>query len=179
MVLFMTNAQYAFELPITVREDDIDELDHVNNVVYLRWVQEAATAHWRVLAREEERARLLWVVIRHEIDYKRPAMPGDAIVARTWVGEADGRAFERHTEIVRAGDRQNKEKLLARARTLWCPVDEKTLRPVEPGEQVRARFSTKSTAPLKPKEGRNGPPGPEEGGNGAPESKSPPQSQSS
>ena len=102
MVLFMTNAQYAFELPITVREDDIDRLGHVNNVVYVRWVQEAATAHWRVLASEEERARLLWVVIRHEIDYKRPAMPGDAIVARTWVGEADGLAFERHTEIVRS-----------------------------------------------------------------------------
>ena len=120
----MTNAQYAFELPITVREDDIDRLGHVNNVVYVRWVQEAATAHWRVLASEEERARLLWVVIRHEIDYKRPAMPGDTIVART----------------------------------LWCPVDAKTLRPVEPGEQVRARFSTKSKDPLLPKEGRNGAP---------------------
>src|SRR6266511_3922041 len=163
MVLFMTNAQYAFELPITVREDDIDELDHVNNVVYLRWVQEAATAHWRVLAREEERARLLWVVIRHEIDYKRPAMPGDAIVARTWVGEADGLAFERHTEIVRADDGQNKEKLLARARTLWCPLDAKSMRPIEPGPEVRARFSTKSTAPLKPKTGLNGPPGSKEG----------------
>ena len=150
----MTNTQ-AFELPITVREEDIDELDHVNNVVYLRWVQEAATAHWRVLASEDERARLLWVVIRHEIEYKRPAMLGDAIIARTWVGEADGLAFERHTEILRAGDR----KLLARARTLWCPVDAKSMRPVEPGEEVRARFSTKSTAPLKPKERLNGAPG--------------------
>ncbi len=154
----MTDSRQAFELPIMVREEDIDELGHVNNVVYLRWVQEAATAHWRVLASEDERARLLWVVIRHEIDYKRPAMPGDEIVARTWVGEADGLAFERHTEILRAGDRRNKEKLLARARTLWCPVDAKTMRPVEPGPEVRARFSTKSKDPLLPQEGRSGAP---------------------
>ena len=149
----MTNANEPFELPITVHDADIDELGHVNNVVYLRWVQEAATAHWRVLASEEERARLLWVVIRHEIDYKRPAMLGDVLVARTWVGEADGLAFERHTEIVREGDGAGVpgkpatgllgRKLLARARTLWCPIDAKTMRPVEPGEEVRARFSKK------------------------------------
>jgi acyl-CoA thioester hydrolase len=128
----------VFEIPIAVREEDIDQLGHVNNVVYLRWVQEAATAHWNVLASDEERARLLWVVIRHEIDYKRAAMLGDSIVARTWVGLAEGLAFERHTEIVRSAD----GKLLARARTLWCPVDAKNLRPVEPGAEVRARFST-------------------------------------
>jgi acyl-CoA thioester hydrolase len=132
----MTDTQ-VFKLPIAVREEDIDQLGHVNNVVYLRWVQDAATAHWNVLATAEERARLLWVVVRHEIDYKRSAMLGDAIVARTWVGKADGLAFERNTEIVRAGD----GKVLARARTLWCPVDAKNLRPLEPGEEVRARFS--------------------------------------
>jgi acyl-CoA thioester hydrolase len=110
----------------------------VNNVVYVRWVQEAAIAHWSVLASAEEQARLRWVIIRHEIDYKRAAFLNDAIVARTWVGKAEGLAFERNTEIIRAGDR----KLLARARTLWCPVDAKTLRPTEPGDEVRARFST-------------------------------------
>jgi acyl-CoA thioester hydrolase len=133
----MTNEHQAFELPITVREEDIDQLGHVNNVVYLRWVQEAATAHWQVLASEEERRRLFWVVMRHEIDYKRPALMDDELMARTWVGTARGLAFERFTEIVRVDDR----KVLARARTLWCPVDAQTLRPVEPGKEVRARFS--------------------------------------
>jgi acyl-CoA thioester hydrolase len=132
--------QNAFELPITVHDEDIDALGHVNNVVYVRWVQEAAIAHWRVLASEEERRRLLWVVVRHEIDYKRPALPEDEIVARTWVGEAHGLSFERFTEILRAEDR----KLLARARTLWCPIDAQTLKPVDPGEEVRARFSTRA-----------------------------------
>lgn len=133
----MEMVQNVFELPITVREEDIDQLGHVNNVVYVRWVQEAAVAHWNVLSPVKERARLLWVVIRHEIDYKHPAFLNDAIVARTWVGDAEGLAFERHTEIVRVKDR----KLLAKARTLWCPVDAKTMRPTEPGAEARARFS--------------------------------------
>lgn len=128
----------AFELEIAVREEDIDQLGHVNNVVYLRWVQEAATAHWSVLASAPEKMRLLWVVIRHEIDYKRQAFLQDTIIARTWVGKAEGLAFERNTELLRASDR----KLLAQARTLWCPVDAKTMRPTEPGDDVRARFST-------------------------------------
>jgi len=128
----------AYELQITVHEEDIDRLGHVNNVVYLRWVQEAAIAHWSVLASAEERSRLLWVVVRHEINYKRSARLEDKVIARTWVGRAEGLSFERHTEIVRADD----GKVLARARTLWCPVDAETLRPVEPGEEVRARFST-------------------------------------
>ena len=69
----METVQNVFELPITVHEEDIDQLGHVNNVVYVRWVQEAAVAHWNVLMPAQENTRLLWVVIRHEIDYKHPA----------------------------------------------------------------------------------------------------------
>jgi len=109
----------AFELEIRVDAADIDELGHVNNVVYVRWVQEAAVAHWRALTTAAQQAELAWVVLRHEVDYKRPALPGDALVARTWVGPASKATFERHTEILRLPERE----LLARARTLWCPVD--------------------------------------------------------
>ncbi len=125
-----------YELPIRVLPDDIDELGHVNNVVYLRWVQDIAVAHWRHLATPEQQQALIWVVIRHEIDYKHPAMAGDELVARTWVGVASRRTFERHTEIARADGR-----LLARARTLWCPLDPATHRPVSVDDDVRARFS--------------------------------------
>ena len=142
----METVQKVFELPITVTEADIDQLGHVNNVVYVRWVQEAAMAHWNVLASEQEKARLTWVVVRHEIDYKRAALLGDQVVARTWVGNADGLAFERHTEMVRAGD----HRLLAKARTVWCPVHATTLRPMEPGEEVRARFSASAPRRLAP-----------------------------
>jgi acyl-CoA thioester hydrolase len=127
----------AFELPIAVQPGDIDELGHVNNVVYLRWVQEAAIAHWRAAASPEQQAEVAWVVVRHEIDYRRPAMPGDVVVARTWVGTATDLRFDRHTELLRATDR----KLLARARTVWCPVDPATSRPRRPSAGVRQRFS--------------------------------------
>lgn len=116
---------------------DIDELGHVNNVVYLRWVQDAATAHWRAAATKEQQEAIAWVALRHEIDYKHPAMPGDAIVASTWVGSAESVRFERFVEILRANDR----KLLAHARTLWCPISRATGRVTRVGDDVRRVFS--------------------------------------
>jgi acyl-CoA thioester hydrolase len=126
-----------FELDLQVRPEDIDQLKHVNNVVYLRWVQDAAVAHWTASAPAEAQATLFWVVVRHEIDYRRPALLGDGILARTWVGSAEGRHFERFTEILRASDRS----LLARARTLWCPMSMTTGRPTQVNNEVRAAFS--------------------------------------
>jgi acyl-CoA thioester hydrolase len=133
----MPSPAARFEFVLEVLPEDIDRLGHVNNVVYLRWVQDAAVAHWRALASPEQQAALVWVVVRHEIDYAHPAMPGDGIVVTTWVGAASRRTFERFTEIRRAADRRR----LARARTLWCPLDRATFKPVVVGEDVRARFS--------------------------------------
>lgn len=127
-----------FELAIRVQPSDIDELGHVNNVVYLRWVQDVAVAHWRSAATAQQQADVLWVVVRHEVDYKHPARLEDGIVARTWVGAATRSTFERHTEILRAADR----RVLVRARTLWCPISPGTLRPMQVGDDVRERFST-------------------------------------
>jgi acyl-ACP thioesterase len=88
----------VFELAISVKPEDIDELGHVNNVSYVRWVQDVAVAHWRSAAPAEDQAKLLWVVVRHEIDYKQAAFLGDEILARTWVGGATRITFERHTD---------------------------------------------------------------------------------
>jgi acyl-CoA thioester hydrolase len=131
-----------FDLHLAVQPGDIDQLGHVNNVVYLRWVQEVATAHWQAAAEPADLAALAWVVVRHEIDYLRPARPDDTILARTWVGAVVGRDFERHTEIRRARD----SKLLARARTLWCPIDRATGRPAQPSPSVRDRFAVSDAA---------------------------------
>ncbi len=127
----------SFELPITVLPADIDELGHVNNITYIRWVQDAAAAHWTAAAPSADRERLRWIVLRHEIDYKRPARLGDQVIARTWVGSATRLRFDRHTEIVRASD----GTLLVKARTVWCPVDARTLRPTAVSAAVRAGFS--------------------------------------
>ena len=131
------DAHAPFELELQVQPEDIDMLNHVNNVVYLKWVQDVAIAHWTSAAPAEAQAALFWVVVRHEIDYRRPALLGDRIIARTWVGPAAGRNFERNTELLRASDRT----LLARARTLWCPMSTTTGRPTHVSEAVRAGFS--------------------------------------
>lgn len=128
----------VFELPREIGTADIDDLGHVNNVVYLRWIQDVAIAHWTSAATAAQQGEVAWVAVRHEIDYKHPALPGDGIVARTWVGTADAHRFERLTEIVRAADR----KVLARARTLWCPINRSTGRLTRVSDAIRAVFST-------------------------------------
>jgi acyl-CoA thioester hydrolase len=128
-----------FEIEIEVEPADIDQLGHVNNVVYLRWVQDAAVAHWSAVATDREKQYLAWVVVRHEIEYKRPAFESDGIIARTWVGGVSRRAFERHSELLRQSDR----KLLAKALTLWCPIDPETKKPVDVAPDVVERFSTR------------------------------------
>ncbi|HEY0787005.1 MAG TPA: acyl-CoA thioesterase [Thermoanaerobaculia bacterium] len=129
-----------YEEIVRVAADDLDERRHVNNLVYVRWVQQIAVAHWHALAPQEDRASFAWVVLRQEIDYVHPAFLDDEIVLRTWVGTASGLSFERHTEIRRRGD----DRILARARTLWCPVDAQTGRPRRVRPEVRRLFSKSS-----------------------------------
>jgi acyl-CoA thioester hydrolase len=126
-----------FEISVAVMPADIDEQNHVNNPVYLRWVQEVATAHWQAIASSEAQGEIGWVVLRHEIDYKAPACLDDEIVLRTWVGKATRLTFERFTEILRQSDGQ----LLSKARTLWCPINAQTGRPVRVPLEVREKFS--------------------------------------
>jgi acyl-CoA thioester hydrolase len=92
-----------------------------------------------------EHDRLHWVVTRHESDYRRSALVGDEIVAWTWVGTASRRAFDRCTELVRGWA----EKVLARARTAWCPIDAASDKPTDVSAEVRARFSVPEQ-PLDP-----------------------------
>lgn len=137
-------AAARFELRVRVAAADIDQLGHVNNVVYLRWVQDAAVAHWRsVTSGDPELSGIPWIVRRHEIDYRRAARLGDTVIARTWVGETDGLTFERHTEILRAAD----GRLLARAHTLWCPVNPATGRVRRLDPAIHDRFHESASLP--------------------------------
>jgi acyl-CoA thioester hydrolase len=126
-----------FELTRRVEAGDLDERAHVNNVVYVQWVQDAAAAHWNALAPPGEQEHIAWVALRHEIDYLKPALLSDEVIIATWVGVAVGLSFERFTEMRRRSD----DLVLARARTLWCPVDARTGRPRRVGAEVRARYS--------------------------------------
>ena len=125
-------------MTVPVLSTDIDEQGHVNNTVYLRWIQDVATAHWKSLASAQSQAAIGWVVLRHEIDYKLRASFGDEIVLRTWVGQASRLNFERFTEVRRRIDNQ----LLSQARTLWVPIDVRTGKPTRVSAELRAQFST-------------------------------------
>ena len=126
-----------FSITVEVQPKDIDVQGHVNHLVYLHWVQEAAIAHWSTIAPQHEQEKLIWVVRRHEIDYKKPAMDGDTITVQTWIGTASRLAFDRHTEMIRASD----GRILALARTVWCPIDRKSGRPTDVSPEIRSLFS--------------------------------------
>ena len=121
-----------FSLSITVHKNDIDELGHVNNVVYVRWVQEVAAAHWDSLASSEIKQKYVWVVLRHEIDYLSAALENDIITATTWVGESKGARSERFVQITHG----KTGKLIAQAKTIWCMLNSVTMRPKRVDEEV-------------------------------------------
>ena len=112
-----------FEIEMIVSEKDIDHLNHVNNVVYLQWVQDIATKHWNQLKDGHDTSNYVWVVIRHELDYSGQATLNDVIKIKTWVGETTGIKSIRHVAFYKG------ERLLVEAKTFWCLVDAKTLRP--------------------------------------------------
>jgi acyl-CoA thioester hydrolase len=126
----------SFEARITATQADIDELGHVNNAVWVRWIQDMATAHWYETARPEHRDAYIWVVIRHEIDYLRSVGPGETVTGRTWVGDAPkGARFDRHVEFT--GD---DGKPRVRARTTWAIIDKASGRPIRVPPDVIAPF---------------------------------------
>jgi len=127
-----------FEMTVPVLPTDIDEQNHVNNTVYLRWIQDVATTHWKSLASAQSQAAIGWILLRHEIDYKTPASLGDEIVLRTWVGQASRLKFERFTEIRRKID----DRLLAQGRAVWVPIDVRTGKPTRVSAELRSQFST-------------------------------------
>jgi acyl-CoA thioester hydrolase len=125
----------GFSMPVVAAVADIDALGHVNNTIYLRWVQDVATAHWRAVARAEDVDCYIWVVTRHEIDYLRATLVGDALTVTTWVGVPKGARFDRFVEIAGADGR-----LRARAMTIWALFDRASGRAIRVPLEVAAPF---------------------------------------
>jgi len=123
-----------FSHSFRVSAEDIDEQGHVNNVAYLKWIQDVAVAHWLHSASEEQVAKYSWVTVRHEIDYKKQAFESEEITATTWVGEWSKVTCERFTEISRNGE------LLVKGRTVWCMIDRETARPSRIASDLIERF---------------------------------------
>lgn len=131
----------VFQLTIPVLPIHIDVMNHVNNVVYLQWVQDAAAAHWNAKAPEALRQQFNWVVLRHEIDYKSPAFLHDEVVAATWVLDYEGVRSTRIVQLKRKSD----ERLLAEAKTNWCLLNASTNRPTRVPEEIKQIFLPTNT----------------------------------
>ena len=125
-----------YEKKLVVEEKHLDKQRHVNNVQYVQWVQDVAEEHWEVRATEEQKAEVIWVVVRHEIDYKKEAFLGDDISLQTYVGETTHVTSIRHVIIKNS----KTKKLLAEAKTTWCLLNAKTKKPVKISEELKRVF---------------------------------------
>ena len=128
---------------IGIEPADIDFMGHVNNANYLKWVQAAVIDHWQRLAPAEAVAGHLWVALKHEITYRKPAFLNDDVIATVLLEKVQGaRAF--YETIIKRG-----EDVLAEVKSRWCCLDAETLRPSRLTSNVIERFFPKDgTAPL-------------------------------
>ena len=130
----------SFTQIFTATPADIDELGHVNNAVWVRWIQDMATSHWAAVAVAEHVAAYIWVVTRHEIDYRGNVGPGESVTGRTWIeAEPKGAQFDRRVDFVNVDG-----KVLVRANTTWAMLDKATGRLVRVRPEIAAPFMVTS-----------------------------------
>jgi acyl-CoA thioester hydrolase len=123
---------------IDILTDDIDFMGHVNNARYLGWVQDAVLAHWNKLAPPETAAKYLWVALKHEITYRKPAFLDDDVIASVVLEKVHGaRSF--YDTIIKRG-----EDVLAEVKSSWCCIDAETLRPARIAAEIQAHFFPKA-----------------------------------
>ncbi|QTD38016.1 acyl-CoA thioesterase [Polaribacter batillariae] len=122
----------VFEFKFKVKSEDLDDLNHVNNVVYVKWMDTVAFEHWTFLTKEDPLKQYIWVVLKHEIEYLKQAVLGDKITVKTWVGETRGFKSERLMEFYK------NDELLVKAKTVWGMLDKKTYKPARIREDVLA-----------------------------------------
>ena len=130
----------SFETAVTMTRqalpEHIDELGHVNNAVYLIWAQDAGTVHWRAVATPKMQEELVWVALRHEIDYRDQVVEGETVEVRTWLGRVSGPRFIRHIDIRKPGA----ARFSAKVETDWCLIDAKTRKPKRVGQDILDLF---------------------------------------
>lgn len=125
-----------FELELTVEQSHLDEMNHVNNVQYLQWVQDVAKAHWEDYAKPSWLKAYAWVALNHFIEYKKPAFLGDELILKTHVHEFSG---VKSVRLVRIFSKETNE-LLAQSKTEWCMIKKENLRPTRVPEEITKSF---------------------------------------
>ena len=125
------------EQEITVSKNDLDDLNHVNNVVYVNWIQEIAKNHWNVLVSDEIKDNYYWVLLEHNIKYLHSALLNEKIIIKTYIEETKGVKSSRKVEIYNKGTNQ----LLVTSKTIWCLINAKTNKPSRINNEIRKAFS--------------------------------------
>ncbi len=125
-----------FTQTFTATPADIDELGHVNNAVWVRWIQDMATAHWQALADPAHIAAYIWVVTRHEIDYRGNVALGERVTGSTWLEKPPtGARFDRRVDFANEAG-----KVIVSANTTWAMLDKATGRLVRVRAEISAPF---------------------------------------
>jgi acyl-CoA thioester hydrolase len=119
-----------FEMKFVVSYEHIDDLNHVNNVSYVQWMDTVAFEHLAHLTKDVPLPEYVWVVMRHEIDYIKQAILGDEITVKTWVGETRGFTSLRMMEFYKG------DVLILKSKTTWAMLDSKTYKPARIREKV-------------------------------------------
>ena len=119
----LKNSRYSTTIKVTA--EHLDDVQHVNNVIYVQWMQDIASMHWNAFASDKLKDQVLWMIKRHEVDYYNQAFLNDELLMTTWTGEYTNVTWKRHYEIIRPAD----NKKIITAASVWIPLDRTTQRP--------------------------------------------------
>ena len=126
-----------YQKRIKVTQNDLDELQHVNNVRYLEWIQDISKEHWMSKAPEIIQKEVVWVVLSHHIAYKKAAFLGEELLIKTHVAQNSGVTSKRIVEISNA-----ERGLLVQSETEWCLLNASTLKPMRIPERIKQLFTS-------------------------------------
>ncbi|MEE9349066.1 MAG: thioesterase family protein [Flavobacteriaceae bacterium] len=123
-----------------VTKDEIDFLNHVNNVVYLQWINDVSLKHWLSISNKHINSAYYWVAVRHEIDYKKSAFLKDTITLKTWIDSLEGVKSIRIVEVYK------EDILIAKSKTIWCLMDAKTEKISKIPDEIKKLFTFKDSS---------------------------------
>lgn len=125
----------SFNYSFKVRTKHLDTLNHVNNIVYLQWVQDASKKHWHALATEKVQKEYVWMALRHEIDYLNQSFLDDTITVYTWIEDSAGAKSTRIVHIYK------EDAILVKCKTTWVLLDAGTLKPKRINKEIFELFT--------------------------------------